>query len=154
MNHGYDEMQAWWGSPRTVLAFCIAPLGYPGALSALSAFRGFPSDTLASIALFFLPVSYVGTLLVGVPAYRFLCTHGLTAFWVAPVAGSVVGAALSVAVYLGVIFSLGLNFSLGGEGIGSLRTVLGFAETGGLGGATVGILLWLIGRPDRQRRSA
>jgi hypothetical protein len=143
--HGRDSV-------RVVLAFCIAPLGYPAALTVLSAFRGFPPDALASIALVNLPISYVGTLLVGVPTYRMLCARKLTAFWVAPIAGCVSGAALSVFTYLGVIFAFG-NLSVSGDGFGSLRGASGFAQTGGLGGAVVGILLWLIARPDRQSLS-
>jgi hypothetical protein len=144
---------AWWDSARVVLAFCLAPLGDPATAVLLSALQGWPLSALPSIAWFQLPFSYIGTLLVGLPAYRFLCARNLTAFWVAPAAGFVIGVLLTTFVYSAVTFGLGLNLPLRAGGIASLKSLMGLIQNGGLGGATVGILLWLIARPDRATRS-
>lgn len=138
---------AWWAHARLLLAFCIAPLGSPATTVLLSTLRGWPAEALVSMAWVELLIGYGATLLVGVPLYWFLVARGLTAFWIAPVAGFVVGAMLSTGFYALVAFSLG-HWPL--REVGVARVLAGLVQTGGLGGASIGILFWLIARPDRQ----
>jgi hypothetical protein len=49
-------------------------------------------------------------------------------------------------------FGLGVNTPLRAGGIASLKVLAGIIHSGGLGGAIVGVLLWLIARPDRIER--
>jgi hypothetical protein len=154
MENPSDQRESWWVGTRVVLAFCIAPLGYPATIVASSAFSGWSPSELASIAWVYLLVGYSGTILVGAPLYRFLCARSLTAFWVAPLAGIVVGAVLSALVYWLVLFSLGINLPSSGEGIASIRLMTGIIGGSALSGAAVGILLWLIARPDQQMQAA
>ena len=147
---GMNKGRSLWDSVRIVLAFGLAPLGYPAAIVVLSALNGWPASALASIAWTFLPISYVATPLVGVPLFLFLRRRNLTAFWVAPLAGFVVGAGLATSVYSLMTFGLGVNSPLREGGIASLKVLAGLIQNGGLGGAAVGVLLWLIARPDRN----
>jgi hypothetical protein len=136
-----------------VVAFCVAPLGYPATMVVSSALIGWPPSALASIFWVFLPIGYAGTLLVGIPVYRFLLARNWTAFRVAPIVGFVAGASVCTAVYSAMTFSLGLNLPLREGGVATIRSLAGLIQTGGLCGAAVGILLWLIARPDRQPRN-
>jgi hypothetical protein len=143
-------MHGW----RTFLAFLLAPLAVPliMVLVVLVEVRPEPEDLavgLASTALFYSAFGYVGVLLVGVPMYRFLWARNWTAFRVAPVAGFAAGAFFGMFVFL-VLWSIGLAQ-------GGLANILATAAIGlfcGLCGVLVGVLLWLIARPDRQTRVA
>jgi hypothetical protein len=145
-----NQRRSWWDGGRVVLAFCVAPLGYPATMAVLSLLNGWPPSALPSIAWSFLPISYVATTLIGVPLYRLLCVRNLTAFWIAPVAGFVVGASLSTFVYSLATFGFGLNLPLREGGVVSIKALAGLLQNGGLSGATVGVFLWLIARPDRD----
>jgi hypothetical protein len=150
MDGSCDQRKSWSVNARVVLAFCIAPLGYPATVVAFSAFNGWEPSELAWVALVCAMISYVGTPLAGGPLYWFLSARRLTAFWIAPVAGFVVGAVLSAFVYSSVVFSLGLSLSSSNEGIGSIGRMARVIETSALSGIIVGILFWMIARPDRQ----
>lgn len=142
-----DQDKSWWDNVRQVFAFCVAPLGYPVTLILLLALDGWTPSALASLLWVYLPTSYIATLLVGIPLYRFLLARNMTAFWVAPLVGFIVGAGLNTFVFLLLMVGLGINLPLRD---GSLfRTIVGLIQTGGLCGTTVGAVLWLIARPDR-----
>src|SRR5262249_51178478 len=70
--------------------------------------------------------------------YLFLRARKLTAFWIAPTVGFIVGAATWCATF--ALFGLSLKFAHVLEG-------------GGLLGGVVGTILWLIARPDRQTQA-
>jgi hypothetical protein len=157
MNQWRDETNAWWGGERVRVAFGVAPLAFPASMSIGVALTDtLPGTFLTAVFMFLhsLPYSYVGTLLVGVPVYRFLCARQWTAFWVAPVAGFISGAALSIFIVLlmTVIFSPRL-WSSGDDGVAGVTLLPGWILFGGLPGAASGTIVWLIARPDRQQRS-
>jgi len=104
--------------------------------------------------------SYAGAIFVGAPAYVTLRLGGLTAFWLAPVVGSMAGviiamalaAILPLALGSGILTSIVRIFASGahwGEVIiakpNSTEALVGPT----MFGALVGTVLWLIGRPDR-----
>jgi hypothetical protein len=146
---------------RHITAFLLAPLTVPLLMSALAVqiLREVPYLYWFGL-LIAAAASYVGAILVGAPAYVTLRLRGLTAFWLAPLIGSMAG--VIMALGLAVIFPLALEsgiltavvqvFADGahwGEVIivkpNSMEALVGPAILGAL----VGTVLWLIGRPDR-----
>ena len=92
-----------------------------------------------------------GGILSGVPAYSFLRAGNWTAFWIAPLVGFIVA---TVAWYIFNLL-LGLLLTSGGLSIVLSRLFDRFPLDGVLWpagpiGAFVGILVWLIARPDRS----
>jgi hypothetical protein len=151
MDRWRDEITAWWGGDRVPLAFGVAPLVCPFVVLLGTALTDpSPMSLLGAVfaGLSLLPFVYIGTLLFGVPVYRFLCSRHLTAFWLAPIAGFVAGTGafiffvLLVAISLGVYSSLDKLTTLGG-------LLLGSFFFGGLLGAPIAMIVWLIARPDR-----
>src|SRR5215203_3115381 len=133
MNQWRDEINAWWGGERVRLAFGVAPLAVPTITSLVTALTSpLPGAVLTAVFTFFysLPFSYFGTLLVGVPVYRFLCARGWNAFWVAPVAGFISGAALVIFIVLllTIIFGAGL-WSSGDDGVAGVTLLPGWMLT-------------------------
>lgn len=142
---------------RRRIAFLVAPLWVPFATVIIANFSIFPypqqgawviiSGVIAAV------FAYVGTLLLGVPAFRFLVSRNWTALWIAPALG------FSIGILMWVLFLVLIPLFLG-EGVEGIREELGSAAnnllaqavgllvTGGLG-ALVGVTLWLIARPDR-----
>lgn len=136
---------------RGAIAFFIAPLAVPlllllWQLSAAHAALGLILTTMFIGAF----VSYVGTLVFGIPAYRLLRARGVTALWVAVVVGFIIG------ILMWLIFAVFFGLSLG-HGLSSIQSTLTnsniFTDVmwpGGVLGAIVGAIFWLIARPDRQ----
>lgn len=121
---------------RTWIAFMVAPLVVPfmvmvyfgsfGPALPLWLFIGF-------ISSFY---TYAGVFILGAPIYLLLRACKLTAVWIAPVAGALVGGVVVgglVAVEKGLMYGVHL-----GEMIGAPS------------GAMVGLVFWLIARPDLQ----
>jgi hypothetical protein len=133
MNHWSDELAAWWDDVRHWMAFSIAPLAVPFIMVVTIAFDGASQSEISLIALFSLLLGYIGTLVFGLPLYLLLRAYGHTDFWLAPIIGFIAGLAMMYLVH-------------------SWLAVVPLAIAGP-SGAVVGALLWLIGRPDRQRRS-
>ena len=104
--------------------------------------------------LFWLPISYIATLLVGVPVYRFLCARNFTAFWMAPAAGFISGTAVIIVSYFLVMVILRLHLSPMDKDTTILTVLPGALLMGGLPGAASGAIVWLIARPDRQSAGA
>jgi hypothetical protein len=157
MSDWQDQVRAWWGSGRVRLAFGIAPLAFPAMASLLMAFvQSWPSALFLAIVtfLFWLPISYIATLLVGVPVYRFLCTRNFTAFWMAPAAGFISGTAVIIVSYFLVMVILRLHLSPMDKDTTILTVLPGALLMGGLPGAASGAIIWLIARPDRQSAGA
>jgi hypothetical protein len=123
---------------RTGIAFFVASLVVP-LLWILYAASTYPAEGIgqqfpqylqvvvlvASLGAFY---ACAGVFIIGAPIYFFLRARKLTAFWIAPVVGFVVGGMVMSAM-------LGAKAAL---------------VVGGPLGALVGTVLWLIGRPDRQ----
>ena len=126
-----------WNDARTSIAFCVAPLAVP-IVAAL--YLGWSPDSLiyGLVLVGSLFIAYVGTFLLGLPIYRILVARKLTAFWLAPVVGSIVGTTVLL-VFQAVTLSA--------------PDIEGVAlKFGGSLGAVVGTIIWLIARPDRQAR--
>ena len=116
---------------RTMIAFSVAPLAVPLIATAYFASLGAPEGALLVILAVSVIVAYGGTFVLGVPLYLFLRAQKATAFAIAPALGFLAGALVMCV--------------LAGRSVSSAN--LGF---GGLSGAAVGAILWLIARPDRR----
>ena len=115
---------------RTIIAFSVAPLAVPLIATAYFASLGAPEEALSVVLIVSTIVAYSGTFVLGAPLYLFLREHE-TVFAIAPAVGFVAGALVMCV--------------LAGRGVSA--SALGF---GGLSGAAVGAILWLIARPDRR----
>ena len=131
---------------RELIAFLIAAVAVPIFLTAVS-FGGMPKSPSGAIFLaasFF--VSFCAVFLLGLPTCYFLQDKKWTAFWIAPLAGFAVAAAAwyALTVLLGMVFasdrlSVLIDISLLQGALWPIGPV----------GAVVGVLVWLIARPDR-----
>jgi len=120
---------------RELLAFMLAPLVVP--LVVTLDLRLWEGGSIGFfIAVIATMVGYVGTLMIGLPLYLLLRNRNATAFLLAPVFGAVIGAVAARLVWS--VF-----------GLDRPSDSFGF---GGLTGAAVGTVLWLIARPDLLRR--
>jgi|SRR5882757_2816605 uncharacterized membrane protein len=136
---------------RPILAFLVAGLAVPILVAAHFSTVGAPKfRDYVLIVVVSTIISFCGVVFLGVPAYRFLRAKNWTAFWIAPLVGFIVA---TVAWY---VFNLlfGLAFSRSWSYVLS-RLVDPFPIGGVLWpvgpiGAFVGILVWLIARPDRS----
>jgi hypothetical protein len=146
---------------RHITAFLLAPLTVPLLMSALALqiLREVPYLYWFGL-LIAAAASYVGAILVGAPAYVTLRLRGLTAFWLAPLIGSMAGVIMALA--FAEIFPLALESGIltavvqvfaNGAHWGEVIIVKPNAMEALVGpailGALVGTVLWLIGRPDR-----
>ena len=136
---------------RNAIAFLVAPLVVPLLLLTVLYLSPSPTGSFFGIALFVSGfIAYVGTFVFGVPLYEFLRARKLTAFWIAPAAGVVVGATMMYVffVLVGLFFGSRISDMLSEFGRPDLLLFsLGF---GAPAGAAVGAILWLIARPDRR----
>jgi hypothetical protein len=115
-------------------------------------FPGEPENTISIVAPTSLVLGYLGIILLGPPVYLALRALKLTAFWIAPLAGFAVGVGMLCLFLIMLPLNLGQNLAtaLASLDYGLLKMAV---EDGGPPGAAVGAILWLIARPDRQRRS-
>jgi hypothetical protein len=77
---------------RTMAAFYVAPLAVPLITAVYLASHGGPEGVESTVVVVSALVAYAGTFVFGVPLYLFLRARNLTAFWIAPVFGFIVGA--------------------------------------------------------------
>ena len=127
-----------WDAIRVPVAFLVAPLGAPMIVGLLF-LPGLLEDPElllqdSKMLTFYVGMTgsaaYVITLLVGVPLFLILRRLKLTEFWVAPAVGGVLPW-IAILIFVGPM---------------PASTVMLAA----LCGATVGTILWLIARPDRD----
>jgi hypothetical protein len=128
---------------RSALAFLIAPLVVPAPYVISAIYYSLVDQWPAPSFLTFLAgitalITYGGVISLGIPAYLLLRSLGLTAFWIAPVTGFIVGA-ITDCVAIVYLLPPALADQL-------LREM----TSAGVYGAVVGVILWLIARPDRQ----
>jgi Na+(H+)/acetate symporter ActP len=137
---------------RTVIAFIVAPLWVPVA-AGVAASTLEPGDNLSvAVDMFYNAfVAYLGAFALGLPAFLFLRYRKMTTFWIATPTGCIIGGVW------GVIFTTSLIFY--GGGIGVIQKVFGgsgnlvqMSLSPALLGIIVGATVWLIVRPDRQKR--
>jgi hypothetical protein len=140
-----------WDTMRQVIAFLVAPLVVPLLFLAVLYLSPSPTAPFFGTALFISGfIAYVGIFMFGIPIYEFLRARNLTAFWIAPAAGVVVGAIMMYVffVLLGLFFGSSISDTLSDFGRPDvLLFSLGF---GAPAGAAVGATFWLIARPDRR----
>jgi hypothetical protein len=122
----------WWDEIRVPVAFLVAPAMVPLYLCMNPASFGVPDVVPYWVTTLAALFSYLATFVIGIPLYLVLRAWNLTAFWVAPLAGSAAG--------------VGLASVLPGDG--SLHAVQAF---GAVSGALVAMVLWAIARPDLRR---
>jgi hypothetical protein len=133
---------------RPGLAFLVAVLVFPLFVLARFFAAGMPDGHGVLPYLFAsIVIPFFGVLFVGAPTYAYLLARGWTSFWIAPVAGAI------VAVLTCYMFNLLLGLI-----IAPAHALLYLTQLGVLGdvlklaspiGAIVGVLVWLIARPDR-----
>jgi hypothetical protein len=148
----WRELTSWWNDVRIGMAFVVAPLAAPVVVSMKFGFSGEPENTISIVAPTSLVLGYLGIILLGPPVYLALRALKLTAFWIAPLAGFAVGVGMLCLFLIMLPLNLGQNLAtaLASLDYGLLKMAV---EDGGPPGAAVGAILWLIARPDRQRRS-
>jgi hypothetical protein len=135
---------------RSIIAFLVAPLAAPVLLIPYIRSMTTTSTWFVFALIISAIMAYAGVFIFGVPAYFFLRTRSWTALWIAPLVGFLIGAVMWLV--FSAIFALVLD-----EGISGVRlaltdpaTLRGVIWPGGIIGAAIGIILWLIARPDRQ----
>ncbi len=135
-----------------VLAFVVGPLWVPLIVTAVFAlYIPHPGHSIfvAFSAIIAALVSYVGTFVIGVPAYLLLRSKGLTSIWIALGLGFVVGVTMSFVV--GGLLPLFLGEGVHGLQmvVTSVRQTVGFLMIPGALGVLVGATIWLMARSDR-----
>jgi hypothetical protein len=140
---------------RTRLAFVIAPLWVPLVVPVITeAFlyrspAGLMADLIPRVITSVI-FGYGGTLVLGVPLFRFLRSRQITGFWAAPVFGFIV-AMITWGIPLGLLHLSAPKNAIGPSFM-ELATDAGFLAVifvPGVVGMMVGVTLWLIARPDR-----
>lgn len=137
---------------RSVIAFVVAPLSVPLVVSICWFVRD-PGigGVIATIIAVSAILTYTGTFAFGIPAFLFLRSRNLTAFWIAPITGFIIGATMSTIVTASYMVGLGgsLQDAINEihEELTKSQSLLGWP---GLLGTIVGVTLWLIARPDRK----
>src|SRR5262249_53753612 len=143
----------WDAGMRHIIAFLLAPYAAPAILAvyyaSISGYRPETNELLYG-ALF---AAYAGAIVFGIPIYVFLRTWRLTAFWIAPVVGFLVGTIMWYALVALFWKIFGRSPLFASSPLVSPEMAFDALRLGGVLGAAVGIILWLIGRPDRQRKA-
>ena len=138
--------------PRRTFAFLVAPLAVPLFVLVWS-FAGHLALgwrlTMVAIAAI---LSYSGTLAFGMPAYFLLKARGLTAAWIAGAVGFATVALMWLVFLVLFPLSLGQGFSGVRLGFADFHIVTDVVWPGGVLGTIVGVLFWVIARPDRPLR--
>ena len=120
---------------RTTTAFLVAPIVGAAATGFVLTLLG-GLDVFGPGFLVTLVLAYAGMLIFGWPAYRILVKRRWTALWIAPALGFVVGIVMSLPL-LSILYKRA-----------ALEDAL-LTLPGGCVGALVGVVFWLIARPDR-----
>lgn len=136
---------------RQTLAFLLAPLVVPMSFALWLAWGHLAPAWVVVSAFVSALFTYGGTAVFGIPAYKILLRSGWTALWVAVVTGFVIG--MITWIIFGILFALSLD-----EGMFGVRAVLiqskdvvkNVVWPGGVFGMIVGVLFWIIARPDRK----
>jgi hypothetical protein len=134
---------------RKLIAFLVAPLVVPvlmfpylDGLTTTSFWLGF---ALAISVI----ITYVGTVVLGVPGYMLLRGRNWTSLWIAPLLGFAIGAFMWLVFHTAFVLLLDQGMSGVRSALANPSTWEGALWPGGIAGAVVGATLWLIARPDR-----
>ncbi len=132
---------------RAAIAFLIAPVVVP-ILMARWLYVTMSGPDWFMISLIITTITaYTGALVFGLPTYLWLRRRKWTAFWLAPVAGFVVGGLTWCAIAALFGWSPG-NLSDVDSVLKNMTDLREVLWPFGPLGAVVGCLLWIIGRPD------
>jgi len=139
----------WWDQARTPVAFIVSPLAVPFVIACL---LNLPlnhpiSLTTMVVGMF---MAYVGGFALGLPIYRYLQAREAMTFWLAPIIGFAIGVIMTYVVYL--FFGMFMGLSTVVAILADDSMFRDAYRLGGIPGAVAGVILWLIGRPDRSKR--
>jgi hypothetical protein len=147
---------------RTVVAFIVAPLWVSFAAGLIAYISPYPGTTFQDIITGMCLgglAAYLGEFALGLPAFLFLQSLGMTRLWIMALSGCIIGAVCGVVYTTGVMFyfSLGDIDALIGvlqklfNGNGNLiQMSLGPSLLGAVGAAT----FWLVARPVNRQGAA
>ena len=134
---------------RSTIAFLTAPLAVPLLLLPLLLFVHLAPGWILAATIIAALVSYTGTLILGIPIYMALRACGLTHVWIAGVVGFAIGAAMWLVFSVLFVLSLGQGMAGVQLALTDMQSLTGILW-GGVLGMIVGVLFWLIARPDKQ----
>jgi hypothetical protein len=129
---------------RCFTAFFYAPLVVPLALICwlASTSNGLPASIAPFLVILATAIGYVGTILFGLPVYLAMRSSGMTSFLYAPIFGGFMGL---LACFVGLaVFGFphsGRTHTISSDNYSFILVCAGI-------GIAVGIVLWLIARPD------
>jgi hypothetical protein len=138
---------------RTTMAFALAPL-WGTAATAVFACYAFPYPEqrhwIVITAIIGTIFGYAGTLILGIPAYRFLLFRHQTSPWIAVALGFAIGCVTWAVFLFFFAFSLGDSSAFAWHELATNSGQwLSFLPIGALG-SIIGLTIWLIARPDRH----
>lgn len=137
---------------RTTIAFLVAPLAAPVLMVPYLYFAGATPELFVFAIQISFVFSYGGSFTIGLPAYLFFRSRGSTSYWMALLVGFLAGA--TTWLIFSIVFALLLGNGMRGVELAltDLSTLRGAIWPGGLAGACVGLVFWLIARPDRHNQ--
>ena len=131
---------------RVIVAFIVAPAIAPLIVIVYLIDREVPPVGVAIASFIATCVAYTGSLIVGIPLYLFLRARNWTYLWVAAALGYLVGIVAWTALFAILSFEDTLSslqeLLRNGKGLSDL------VWPGGPLGFAVGVIMWLIARPD------
>lgn len=134
---------------RVIVAFFLAPAIAPLIVIVYLLDEGGPPDVAVIASFIAACVAYAGSLIAGIPLYRFLRARKWTYLWVAAVLGYLVGVFAWFALFAILTFDETMSILIRTiEGRESLSELV---WPGGPLGFAVGVVMWLIARPDLDR---
>jgi hypothetical protein len=134
---------------RGTIAFFFAPLAVPLLLLPWLIYSGLAVVWVIVTLLLSLTVSYIGSATLGLSAYKLLKRHNYTALWIALPVGYAIGAVMWMVFSVFFVVSLGQGISGIHLALSDPASLWGVLWPGGILGTAVGLLFWIIARPDR-----
>ena len=134
---------------RVIVAFIVAPVIVPLSVVVWSIDGGVPPVWVMIVGFVTTCVAYGGSLIVGIPLYVFLRARNWTYLWVAAALGYLAGVITWTALF--AFLSFDDTFSSLQELFHNGKGLSEFVWPGGPLGLAVGVIMWLIARPDLDR---
>lgn len=127
---------------RNFLAVTLAPLVVPVVLSFVLSSIDYGGGATTVVFFSSLFLAYLGMIALGLPVFLFCKRRGLTSAWMAALMGFLIGGIVCLLFFTAFGVMLGLNPSLSRSIV--IQWMVGMASLG----AVVGLVFWLIARPD------